>query len=113
LSLKEFAKMKSKRHGEVVACFTARNLSPAKIVHRHDGTVELTWHVDDCDERYVRVTSSVHGDDHVLVSRNLRVVEACVLQGCEEIFDWVSARLVGLFNSRSQRQVGPVLEGRP
>lgn len=79
--------------------FRGRGLSPTKLVARHDGTSELTWHVDDCDDRYVRATSSARGGDHVLVCRDLRAVESVVLGDRAEIFDWVSSHLVGLARS--------------
>jgi hypothetical protein len=105
--------MRRLRDDATVAYFEGRGLQPARVVHRFDGTTELAWHVDDCDERYVRVTSSVHGEDHVLVARDLRAVDACVLDDRREIFDWVSSRLVRLAAaSRGQQRGVEVREGR-
>lgn len=99
------------RDGATIAYFTEHDLPPCRVVHRHDRTVELTWVVDDCDDRYVRVTSSVHGDDHVLVCRNSRVVEACVLGTLEEIFSWVSSHLTAMFESILSREHGALARG--
>jgi hypothetical protein len=82
---------------DMITYFADRALHPVRVVRRHDGTVELTWRVDDCDDRFVRVTSSVHGAEYVLVSRDRRHVDACVLQDCREIFDWVSLHLAVAF----------------
>jgi hypothetical protein len=86
--------------------FSSRHLGPNRRCSRYDATLELTWHVDDCDDRYVRLTSSVEGDDCVLVSRDLRVVEACVLQDQEEIFRWVRSHLVSLSKSSLNHRYG-------
>jgi hypothetical protein len=88
--------VRSQRDFDTITYFADRDLHPARVVRRHDGTVEFTWRVDDCDDRYVRATSSAYGDDYVLVSRDRRVVDACVLQECWEIFDWVSSHLAGM-----------------
>jgi hypothetical protein len=105
--------MRRLRDDATIAHFEKHGLQPARVAHRHDGTVELTWHVDDCDDRYVRLTSSARGEDHVLVSRDLRVVEACVLDDREEIFAWVYSHLVTLSKSVLDRERGVLAqEGR-
>lgn len=88
--------VRSQRDIDTITYFADRDLHPARVVRRHDGTVEFTWRVDDCDDRYVRVTSSVHSDDYVLVSRNLRTVDASVFRDRREIFEWVSSHLAGM-----------------
>jgi hypothetical protein len=103
--------MRRLRDDATVAYFEERGLQPARVSHRFDGTVELTWHVDDCDERYVRLTSSAHGEDHVLVARDLRAVDACVLDDRREIFDWVSSRLVLLAAASRGQQRGVEARG--
>jgi hypothetical protein len=88
--------VRSQRDFDTITYFADRDLYPARVVRRHDGTVEFTWRVDDCDDRYVRATSSVHSDDYVLVSRNLQTVDARVLKDRWEIFEWVSSHLAGM-----------------
>jgi hypothetical protein len=97
--------MRRLRDDATVAYFEERGLQPARVSHRFDGTVELTWHVDDCDER------SAHGEDHVLVARDLRAVDACVLDDRREIFDWVSSRLVLLAAASRGQQRGVEARG--
>ena len=91
--------MSSSRDSEVLEFFNGRNMLPVTVAHRHDGTSEFTWRVDDCPDRYVRAMSSVCGGDWAAVSRDLRAVESAVL-GDGEIFDWVSAHLAELSKSR-------------
>jgi hypothetical protein len=99
---------RAQRDGETIAYFAERDLPPCRVVHRHDETVELTWRVDDCYERYVRVTSSVRGDEHVLVCRDLRTVAAAVLDARGEIFDWVRTHLQRLREAFLNRLHGTV-----
>jgi hypothetical protein len=98
--------VRSQRDFDTFTYFADRDLHPVRVVRRHDGTVEFTWRVDDCDDRYVRATSSAHSDDYVLVSRDLRVVDACVLQECWEIFDWVSSHLSSMAEKNVVRVYG-------
>jgi hypothetical protein len=91
--------VRSVRDSATVAYFTERSLGPSREVRRYDGTADLTWHVDDCHDRYVRATSSVYSNDYVLVSRNLRLVECCILGSIGEIFEWVRSHLAGLSRS--------------
>jgi hypothetical protein len=87
---------KIQRNKDLVAVFARGNLVPTRELRRYDGTLDLTWHVDDCDERYVRLTTSSHGDDSVLVVRDLRAVDSVVLSDLPEIFEWVRSRLARL-----------------
>jgi hypothetical protein len=104
---------RSMRDSATVAYFAERSLGPSREVRRYDGTADLTWHVDDCDDRYVRATSSVYSDDYVLVSRNLRFVECRILGSIGEIFEWVKSHLVRLSKSSldSQHEVASLAEG--
>jgi hypothetical protein len=104
-------KLRPQRDAATIAYFEERSLAPGRVAHRYDGTVELTWHVDDCDERYVRVMSSTRGSDHVLVSRDRRVVDAVVLAGAGEIFEWVKAHLEVLSKSSLESRRGAGLAG--
>lgn len=79
--------------------FRDRGRGPNRVVRRYDGTLEMTWHVDECDDRYVRLTTSVLSGDCVVVCRDLRDVEADVLGDVGEVFLRVSyylSHLAGL-----------------
>ena len=81
------------RKGEILGYFREHGLDPS-ICHRFDGTLELTWRVDDNGDRYVRLTTSVHSSDCAVVYRNFRVVEAVVLNDLKQMFEWVRIRLL-------------------
>jgi len=80
--------------------FDQKNLRPDKVAHRVNGTLSLSWHVDDNDDRFVGVSSSVNFEDFMLLMRDGRKVEAVVLNDADQIVSWVRQRLIDL-KSRS------------
>ena len=94
----------------LIQYFWDNDLPPTRHVVRHDGTVELVWHVDDCDERYVRATSTQRSVDYVLVSRNLREVASAVLSDLREIHSWVRSHLVDMVEKKLNHVHGKAAE---
>ncbi len=82
------------RNSEILGYFREHELEPAQIIHRYDHTLELSWHVDDDPDRYVRLTTSVNNNECAIVSRNHRNFEAVVLDDLKQMFDWVSEHLL-------------------
>ncbi len=82
------------RNSEILGYFREHELEPAQIIHRYDHTLELSWHVDDNLDRYVRLTTSVSSNDCAIVFRNYREVEVVVIDDLKQMFDWVGEHLL-------------------
>ena len=76
--------------------FKTARLSPNRVAHLYIGTVMLTWHADDDDDRFVAVTESAKGTSYLGVSRDGGRAEAVVLYLPEQVFAFVVNRLSAL-----------------
>ncbi len=85
------------RNSEILGYFREHELEPAQIIHRYDHTLELSWHIDDDPDRYVRLTTSVNSNDCAIVARNHRDVEAVVLDDLKQMKDWVGDHLLRMY----------------
>jgi hypothetical protein len=73
--------------------FDQQKLGPNKVAHRANGTMSFSWHVDDNDDRFVGVSSSVRSEDFMVLMRDETKAEVAVLRDVEEIVNWVKSRL--------------------
>jgi hypothetical protein len=86
---------------------------PALIVNHINGTSSAIWHIDDDDDRWVRVFDSVHTGMVTLVAQDgwLGVVEAIAIDSSDKdgIRGWILARLLAMSAKPSPRGRPPKL----
>jgi hypothetical protein len=98
-------------NSKILDYFRKHELEPAKINHRYDRTIELIWHVDDVDDRYVRLTTSANSTDCAIVARNLRAIESVVLGDLKSMLEWTRDHLLRMDTKGAFASVSPPSAG--
>jgi hypothetical protein len=84
-------------------CLRVARLWPARTHHHTNDQWSFRWYVDNDDDRYIQMTSSLYSDDFVLLYRDslLREVEAVVLTDPQQIVSWIANKLARLSINQS------------